>query len=363
VEEVDTAVMGPDGLRVDEVTREVLAGPRAQEVLDTLRRASLLPHSVFPLKWEDGFSMLLPHMAKFRSSTRVLATYARVLAEEGRMDEALDWCLVALRMSGHAASEPTIIAQLVSAAVQGVAFQTLRDIVSEAPVSPAVATRYEEYLRGLSPYATFRASIVAERAGVLDVYTMLEGEPDMLHSVLQMTGGAKGAPEFARVYCSPLARPLHKADQLSYLQYMQTALDTVDLPYRHAAPVLGAMETELGGAGGNVLAAALMPAYDRIVQKRDWSAAEINVCRVALALKAYKHTHDTYPATLAHLQETLADPLPTDPFSGEGFLYQPQGEGFKLYSIGGDLDDDGGAGPRDEGHDYSNCDIVWECVR
>ncbi|MFQ5811102.1 MAG: hypothetical protein ACE5JM_15900, partial [Armatimonadota bacterium] len=256
IREFNTAVMGPEGLRVDATTRELLAGPRAQEVLDTLRQASLLPHSVFPLRWEDGFSMLLPHMASFRASTRVVATYALLLAEDGRVDEALDWCLVALRMSGHAASEPTIIAQLVSAAVQAIAFRTLRDIVSEAPVSPAVAARYEEYLRGLSPHATFRASVVAERAAVCDIYTVLEGDLDKLYGILPLIG--KGAPGFARLYCSPLARPLHKADQLSYLQYVQTALDTVDLPYRHAALVLTAMETEFGGAGGNVLAAALM---------------------------------------------------------------------------------------------------------
>ena len=72
---------------------------------------------------------------------------------------------------------------------------------------------------------------------------------------------------------------------------------------------------------------------------------------------------DENAATLQELQESVSYHLPKDPFSGEDFVYQVQGEGFTLYSLGSDLDDDGGAGPTDEGHSYDDCDIVWECVR
>ena len=94
--------------------------------------------------------------------------------------------------------------------------------------------------------------------------------------------------------------------------------------------------------------------------------AKIGLCRIALALKAYKYEHGAYPETLDQLERTLDWELPEDPFSGEDFVYQRQAEGFKLYSIGQDLKDSGGQ-PRDESRPYydpdRDFDIVWECSR
>ena len=50
----------------------------------------------------------------------------------------------------------------------------------------------------------------------------------------------------------------------------------------------------------------------------------------------------SYPATLAELQKTLDWDLPKDPFSGKDVVYQRRNDGFKLYSLWSDLDDDGG---------------------
>jgi hypothetical protein len=144
---------------------------------------------------------------------------------------------------------------------------------------------------------------------------------------------------------------------------MRRIRDVSRRPYREATAALAAIDADVARGGAYMLAAALIPAFDKIIQKRDWALAEIGLCRVALALKAYKHERNACPPTLAALQETLEYALPQDPFSGEDFVYKPQAEGFMLYSLGGDLDDDGGAGPKDEGHSYDDCDIVWTCLR
>jgi len=112
------------------------------------------------------------------------------------------------------------------------------------------------------------------------------------------------------------------------------------------------------------VAKILAPAFARASQKRDQAVAEIGLCRVVMALKAYKFERNVYPDTLNELQQSLDWTLPEDPFSGEAFVYQRRGEGFVLYSFGRDLDDDGGEPEWDQrGKWRADGDTVWECAQ
>ncbi len=351
-------------LVLDAQTRAALRSPEAQRILETLRRGSERPYSVFPVNWEAGFPGWFSLASMCPTAARVLGAHSRILAEAGRVDEALDWCLVSLRMSQQVASEGHLIAQLVTYAMQSITFDALRDIVSPEAIRPALAREFEELLCRIELYELFDASMDVQRALVCDTYELLRRELDEVYSPLDVP---KGLP--ACLYFGWPGRPLHKLDQLIYLEYAERHEKLVDQPYRDSAADFDALQAELSRPVGLLEAPAtgivfrmVAPRFSKAVQKRDWAGTQIDLCRVVMALKAYKYTHQAYPATLDQLQETLDYRLPEDPFSGKGFVYQPQGEGFKLYSLGVDLDDDGGATLEDEGHDYDNCDIVWECV-
>jgi hypothetical protein len=92
--------------------------------------------------------------------------------------------------------------------------------------------------------------------------------------------------------------------------------------------------------------------FDRMVARSDFMY-------VANQLRAWKVQYGSYPDTLEMLAPGASEPLPLDPFSGEAYRYRREGEGFVLYSVGPDRDDDGGmkVEKRDEG------DVVWTCVR
>jgi len=341
---------------LDAKARELLSSPEAQKVLETLRRGSEMPYFVFPVNWEDGFGALFPHVAQCRNAARLNAAYARLLAKDGRTGEALDWCTVSLRISEQTATEPTQVAQLVSYAIQAITFKTTRDVVSAAEVLPAVARELDAYLSGIDLDGPFEAALQGKRAVGCDAYELFRRDPQQLWQELA-THVEEGAP-WGGLYCNSVARPLHKLDQLEYLEYTAKQQDLLVLPYRDAVSELAALAAT---PPRPFIAAIIAPVLGSISRRRDQAAAEIGLCRIVLALKAYKHTRNSYPATLGQLQQTLQHALPKDPFSGEDFVYQPQGEGFKLYSLGGDLDDDGGV-PPDEANPGDG-DIVWECIR
>ncbi len=325
----------PDA-QLQKQVRELLARPQVQEALGTFRRGSQRRYCVFPVNWQDGAGVLSPHMARFREASQIIAAQAFILAKEGHSAEALDWCQVALRMSEHAASEPTLIIQFVYIALQNITFGAVKQIVSAAEVPAATADRFQTYLREIDPYKTFTTGMVAERA--------------------------LGCGEFARMPKTPNL----KLDQLTYLRYMGKQIELAGLPYYESRAEHEALEVDMKKLPPYQapLTRILCPVFSRAVQKRGQAVANLGLCRIVLALKAYKYERGAYPDTLQQLQQTLDWQLPEDPFSGQDFVYRQQGKGFLLYSIGQDLEDDGGLPSRDErGKWHDDRDIVWECVR
>jgi len=142
---------------------------------------------------------------------------------------------------------------------------------------------------------------------------------------------------------------------------MHTMIDLSKLPYRETAAAHQSLAEEMNGASLGPswipnglqlvfpVAMFMRPAnlmcesyLDLTTPQRDVTSAEIGLQRVALALKAHKYEHGSYPPDLDSLQSRLRELLPKDPFSGHRFRYRRQGKGFTVYSIGPDLADNGG---------------------
>ena len=64
--------------------------------------------------------------------------------------------------------------------------------------------------------------------------------------------------------------------------------------------------------------------------------------RIVLALELYRRKHKAYPEDLSALVPEFIESLPADPFSNEAFKYLREGDEYRLYSVGANLQDDGG---------------------
>ena len=65
---------------------------------------------------------------------------------------------------------------------------------------------------------------------------------------------------------------------------------------------------------------------------------------------------------LKELKSKVGWTLPDDPFSGKSFVYKQTAHGFRLYSLGANLRDDGGLPSEAMGgnpSDVGKGDIVW----
>ena len=84
----------------------------------------------------------------------------------------------------------------------------------------------------------------------------------------------------------------------------------------------------------------------RILREVEWAEASYQATRIAIALEWHKRVHETYPKTLAALVPEPMAALPLDPLTGKDLCYRLEGEGYVLYSVGDDGEDDGGKVPR-----------------
>lgn len=68
--------------------------------------------------------------------------------------------------------------------------------------------------------------------------------------------------------------------------------------------------------------------------------AERNATLIIIGLEHYHYKNEKYPEKLSDLIPKYLPHLPHDPFSGEPFIYQRMGKGWKIYSVGSDLKND-----------------------
>lgn len=310
--------------------REVFARTQMQAAIDSLRIASAMPHAVFPVDWESGPAVTLPHLAKFRAGARLLCTYAALLAEEGETHKALDICAVCLRMSRHAASEPCLISQLVAIAMQDLALERMQQIAFDQPVSVSAASDLIKLLGQMDLQAAYKRAMIGETAFGWSVFQQVRNEPS---AVLQVLGGDLDQQQrdaLVARYSTPEGQDLLDLDELRYLRAMRQWVEACALPSREAAKAWEDIEPQI--QGGGIFTRVLMPALGKMVQKRDAARAHLDIARIALALKAHKAAHGKYPETLDDLQKSLDWQLPQDVLTGWEFAYNRADEGFILHS-------------------------------
>ena len=78
---------------------------------------------------------------------------------------------------------------------------------------------------------------------------------------------------------------------------------------------------------------------------------------IIVGLEYYYNKNNKYPEKLSDLVPKYLSSLPNDPFSGESFIYQRMGKGWKIYSIGSDLKNDFG-----EKHSYASEDGTGDII-
>lgn len=103
----------------------------------------------------------------------------------------------------------------------------------------------------------------------------------------------------------------------------------------------------------------MMPAIQNVVLVEDRCVTVQRLAILTAALKLHRIRDGLYPESLGQLVPKSLEAIPLDPFTNEPFRYERRGDGFVLYSLGVNGEDDGGSDADGDFIDGEHAPIDW----
>ena len=277
----------------------------------------------------------LDHVHGLHDLNRVLLAYAHTLSAQGKTDEAMRVLDDTIALANLTGSQEFILSQLMRASEYGATLDEVAGVMSGHALSAEQLDALDRRLESAHQREPFAAAVCVETqlgVGFFD---------DLRDNTL-----------------GRLLSPLMNMNETSFVESMAELSAVASQPYHDAAASLtsisdGAANLPFTHALSRSLLASLQPALVRAIEGQAQHEASIDLARIAIALERHYLETGDYPESLDALAPAFDGALPSDPFSGGNFIYHPGESAYLLYSVGIDLDDDGGSeNPR-------NGDIVW----
>ena len=326
---------------------------RHAATLDLLRRATAKPGCRFDRDWSRiSYSTTLPELSSLRQAARLLALAARRAAADGDVATAIADVIRVHRLAGHVAAEPILISGLVEIAIDTMALETLAEILPAATAkdaAPLADPALTDFVRS-SP--SLQRHLLGEEAFGLGTFADLaEGKVGLLESVTLQVDDLSIGPDPAgisflyRCFFVPAELAAYQAAMRRFQELAQRAAEP-GKRYPEISRAAEAVEQETAAGRGGYFASLLVTALSRVFETQAKSQARHRAAEVLLAATRARLEAAAPPESAESLVPAWLLALPADPFRAEGPLTVKTGaDGWLVYSVGPDGEDDGGPVP------------------
>jgi hypothetical protein len=327
-----------------------LATPEIKARLALAERVSVMPECVWLERLEPEKNSVL--CGRTRAFLNLAALQSAWLGRHGQADEALHWCAVGVRMAQQAGRYPQDIGLLVERADLAITLQPAQEVIAGNRASAAGRGELDAALGAVDLNQTMATAVRGEIAAHLDRFEKVRssGAPRVDPQIADLADywlGRAGLPSLDSAFWwlrySRLRRLWASRDECAWLDLIGAEQAAVALPSPQAKAALAAVRAKLPSRW---LAPSTVLSYgdqdQSVASRRDEGIANVDLCRITLALQGYREAHGRYPETLEALGASEPGLRLTDPFSGKSYVYRREGPGFLVYSFGPDLKDDGG---------------------
>ncbi|HNS33521.1 MAG TPA: hypothetical protein PKN36_11215, partial [bacterium] len=319
-----------------------------------IRKAAILSKCRFPLDYAAGDNMRTPH----RNSMEILRNIliARTIADFERKDinSILEDISAGIRMAEHLSKEPLTTSSMFHTRTIDTFLQILQQLYDRRDLNLSQLKKIAESLNNISGRKNKVDALIGERA----LFTM-----DYFRRVIYPRTAEIYSPFFKnkliRFFYRTFFNFAYKTDYLAFLRLSEQQLDMLYKPYYETKDILGKFDANKDKLARHPLAAMLYPFHSTHASSIARFEATRDLAKIATALKIYWLAHEQYPENLAELEPDFIPELPPDPFTGKDYSYRKKDKGFIVYSVGQNLQDDGGVSPKEMAR-TGHYDIVWE---
>jgi hypothetical protein len=311
-------------------------------------------------------SSLLPSVQKCREVGHALACRAMSRVGEGDFDGAWQDLLACQRLGRVMGQSGTLIETLVGVALVSIATNAQVTLLGHGKHSSKRVLAWLEDLSKLPPMPSLADKLdLCERFMTLDVLmTVIVNGPNMLDGLdgpanrsavkdrlreRLFTSDIDYDPAFrnANRMFDRAAAACRLPDRASRKREFAIIMDDVK-QIKSSVSGMSVLDRaflskgERGEMIGNILIALLLPATDKVQDALDRMEQTQRNLHVAFALAAYRADTGRYPARLDELAPKYLASVPGDMFSGGPLIYRPAEDGYLLYSVGVNGQDDEG---------------------
>ncbi len=341
-----------------ELLMRLIEEPDNKALYAILSEAAQKPDYNGHLKYEETPASHVPTFQATRQLMGFLVLKAEAAAYKGNGREAGQVLLNSFRMASLLKQEPDMIQLLVSIACDVIQMNSLYRITNGVDLPADTLQSIETELKSHIDAAPYARVMDADRIIALEGYqTLLNGTYRDVMTVIREIG--RLPPAYAWLYRT--SGLLHR-DMTVYLTSQAKIQDKCRMPSDKIVASLRQNPIEKQIPAFCPLSRIMLPKLESVLITKVRYEAVLQVTRVGLALKRYKMANSVYPDTLAYLTPSFLDRLPKDPCSGNSLHYRKEGEGFVIYSVGSDLQDNQGAQFNSK-FPSAPYDIVWKAMR
>jgi hypothetical protein len=338
--------------------KQLMGQAVVRSALAALEEAAQRPACRVNRNYDAGVPGRMPILDDLRPLARLLSVRARWEAEAGEPARAWATTAMQLRLASGLREDPLCDGQVCRLGIVFRACLAIQRLCELAPLSREEYEKIEGLLRNLEDTGPLLRAVDGER---LLVGERLFGLPtDELYREVRtrVFPADDRAPEILprlgfRII---VFKPRFLADHAMYLTLMGQLSQILRNPY---VPRGTSTREEFENLTKNfrMLTREYAPMFGLVAELPYRASAQLRLTRAGLALLQYRRAHGVFPPTL----DTLGLQGLTDPYTQQPLHYRPEGEGFMVYSVGEDQEDNGGVvrQPR-QTTDY---DTVWRYPR
>lgn len=325
-----------------------------QDVMRELEAAAARPGCRFPLRYEDSYQMLLPHLALLRSASLLFRVRATARLAKQDIAGALRDLETQLRLADAAGSDPILISRLVGERLERQAIAVAWQGWLEQRWNAADYERLTRLFAGRQPRPRMIDALRGEWIGATSFVDLLVEDRARHIAALELPDNP-GLGLTVRW----MPRGWLRRNQVVMSRWIDGFVQAAEaVPPDQGISNLNTPPPPKSRAPGQILASILIPALPNALQKTDRLTVDLLLLRTACALERHRHAHGSFPRSLDALVPAFLEAVPKDPFTGKPLGYTPTPDGrFTLYSVGSDGTDDGGTPSPGEGKKPG--DWVW----
>jgi hypothetical protein len=287
----------------------------------------------FSLDYQKFLSELLDkRISNVRTAARFIRWQMETLTAAGQQDKAIEKGIELLQLARLYDHEPLMVNMLVAIAVRGIAVDPLFDALAAGRVSPELHAALDRELALHEDPQRMARTIITERAYSIDATKVL---PDTVNALQDKAGGSHMPAWLWHSFGWPMKR-----FYIGALDYYDILIAEFQRPWKGGRHLVAHPPAPDAPTGYGVLADLLIPATQAANTADARCTALLRCLRIFNALRVFAEKNGREAKALDELG--LPNDASIDPFDGKPLRLKHTDDGWIVYTVMSDGEDDGG---------------------